>query len=158
MCKVISGAVGKGGLLWPVCSLGKILLVFTLLHFVLQGQTCLLFWISLYHLLLHSNPLWWKGHLFLMLVLEGLVVFNIIGQLQLLLYQWLGHRFGLLWYWIFCLGNEPRSFCVFEIAPKYCILDTFVDCESYFFSSKGFLPTVVDIMVIWVKFTHSCPF
>ena len=25
-------------------------------------------------------------------------------------------------------------------------------------SSKGFLPTVVDIMVIWVKFTHSSPF
>ena len=25
-------------------------------------------------------------------------------------------------------------------------------------SSKGFLPTVVDTMVIWVKFTHSSPF
>ena len=27
-------------------------------------------------------------------------------------------------------------------------LDSFVDDEVYFFSSKGFLPTVVDIMVI----------
>ena len=35
---------------------------------------------------------------------------------------------------------------VFEIAPQYCILDFFVDRESYSISSKGFLPTVVGIM------------
>ena len=37
---------------------------------------------------------------------------------------------------------------VFEIASKYCILDSFVDHDGYSISSKGFLPTVVDIMVI----------
>ena len=37
---------------------------------------------------------------------------------------------------------------IFEIAPKYCILDSFVDYDDYSISSKGFLPTVVDIMVI----------
>ena len=37
---------------------------------------------------------------------------------------------------------------VFEIAPKYCILDSFVDYEDYSIMSKGFLPLVVDIMVI----------
>ena len=37
---------------------------------------------------------------------------------------------------------------VFEIASKYCILDSFVDYDGYPISSKGFLPTVVDIMVI----------
>ena len=36
----------------------------------------------------------------------------------------------------------------FEIAPKYCISESFVDYEDYPISSKGFLPTVVDIMVI----------
>ena len=36
----------------------------------------------------------------------------------------------------------------FEIAPKYCISDSFVDHDGYSISSKGFLPTVVDIMVI----------
>ena len=46
---------------------------------------------------------------------------------------------------------------VFEIASKYCILDSFVCYDGYFISSKGFLPTVLDIMVIWVKFTHSSP-
>ena len=37
---------------------------------------------------------------------------------------------------------------IFEIAPKYCILDSFVDYDSYSISCKGFLPTVVDITVI----------
>ena len=37
---------------------------------------------------------------------------------------------------------------VFEIASKYCISDSFVDHDGYSISSKGFLPTVVDIMVI----------
>ena len=36
----------------------------------------------------------------------------------------------------------------FEIASKYCILDSFVDCEGYSISSKGLLPTVVDITII----------
>ena len=37
---------------------------------------------------------------------------------------------------------------IFEIAPKYCISDSFVDFEDYSISSKGFLPTVINIMVI----------
>ena len=37
---------------------------------------------------------------------------------------------------------------IFEIAFKYCISDYFVDHDGYSISSKGFLPTVVDIMVI----------
>ena len=34
-------------------------------------------------------------------------------QLQLLQHYWLGHRLGLPWYWMGCLGNEQRSFCCF---------------------------------------------
>ena len=37
---------------------------------------------------------------------------------------------------------------VFEVASKYCILDFFVDYDGYFISFKGFLPTIVGIMVI----------
>ena len=65
MCRAVSYVGGKECLLWPVCFLDKILLAFALLHFVLQGQTCLLLQVSLDFLLLHSSPLWWKGHLFL---------------------------------------------------------------------------------------------
>ena len=46
---------------------------------------------------------------------------------------------------------------IFEIAPKYYILDSFVDYEGYSISFKGLLPTVVDIIVLLIKFTHSGP-
>ena len=44
-----------------------------------------------------------------------------------------------------CLGNRDHS-VIFEIASKYCI--SFVDSDGYSISSKGFLPAVVDIMII----------
>ena len=50
--------------------------------------------------------------------------------------------------------NRDHS-VIFEIASKYCILDSFVDHDGYSISSKGFLPTVVDIMIIWVKLHFS---
>ena len=57
MCRVLSYIVGRGCLLSSVHSLGKTLLAFALLHFVLQGQTFLLLQISLDILLLHSSSL-----------------------------------------------------------------------------------------------------
>ena len=42
-----------------------------------------------------------------------------------------------------------RDHCViFEVAAKYCISNSFLESEGYSISSMGFLPTVVDIMVI----------
>ena len=63
MCRFVSCVVDRGCLLWPMHSIGNSLLGFALLHFVLHGQTCLLLQVSLDFLLLHSSPLWWKGHL-----------------------------------------------------------------------------------------------
>ena len=48
--------------------------------------------------------------------------------------------------WFALEMNRDHS-VVFETASKYCILDSFVDHDGYSISSKGFLPTVVDIMV-----------
>ena len=90
---------------------------------------------------------------FWVLVLEGLV--GLHWTVQLLQHYWWGHRLGLPWYWMVCLGNEQRSSVAFEIASKYCILGSFVYYDGYSISSKGVLPTAVDIMVIWVTFTHS---
>ena len=42
--------------------------------------------------------------------------------------------------------QDPSAFS--EVALKYCILDSFVDCEGYFISSQGFLYMIVDMMVI----------
>ena len=107
---VESCVVGRGCLLWPVCSLCKTVLAFALLHPVLQGQIWLLLQVSLDFLLLHSIPLKWKGHLFGVLVLEGLTGLPRTVQLRLLQHYWSGHRLGLLWYWMVCLGNKQRSF------------------------------------------------
>ena len=49
--------------------------------------------------------------------------------------------------WFALEMNRDHS-VVLETASKYCILDSFVDHDGYPMSSEGFLPTVVDIMVI----------
>ena len=48
----------------------------------------------------------------------------------------------------FALETNRDHSVVFEIASKYCISDSFVDHDGYSISSEGFLPTVVDTMVI----------
>ena len=54
-----------------------------------------------------------KDIFFWVFVLKGLVGFHRNVQLQLLQRYCLGHRLGLLWYWMVCLGNEQRSSCRF---------------------------------------------
>ena len=130
-------------------SLCKTLLAFALLHCVLQGQICLLLQVSLDFLLLHSSPLWWKEHLFLVLTLEGLVHPHGTIQLQLLWHYWLGHSLGLLWFWMVCLHH---SVCCFWDCTQVLHFELFVDYDGYCISSMGFLPTVVNIMVIWIKY------
>ena len=110
-CAESSCVFGRGCLLWPVPSLGEILLAFALVHSVLQGQISLLLQVFLNFLLLHSSPLEWKGHLFKVLVLTDLV--GLHRTIQLLQHYWSGHRLGLSWYWMVCLGNEQKSFCHF---------------------------------------------
>ena len=83
-----------------------------------------------------------------MLVLEGLVVLHRTIQLQLLQCYWselnLDYR-NIEW---FALEMNRDHSVIFEIASKYCISDSFVDYVGYSISSKGFLPTVVDVMVV----------
>ena len=83
-----------------------------------------------------------------MLLLKGLVGLHRIVQLQLLQCYWLGHRLGYHDIEWFALETNRDPSVIFETASKYCILDSFVDHDGYSISSKGFLPAVVDIMVI----------
>ena len=141
ICRVVACVTRKECLLWPVHFLGKTRLAFA--YFILYSQAKLASYsgyLLTFHLL-HSNPLWWKGHLFLVLVLEGLVGLHRTVQLQLLQHQWLGHRLGLLWCWMVCLRNEPRLFCRFDIVPKQYILGSSVDSEGSSISCQGFLPS-----------------
>ena len=84
----------------------------------------------------------------MVLVLKGLVDLTRTIQLQLLQHYWLGigvDYHNIEW---FALETNRDHSVIFEIASKYCISDSFVDHDGYFISSKGFLPTVADIMVI----------
>ena len=54
--------------------------------------------------------------------------------------------------WFALEMNRDHS-VIFEIASKYCNLDSFVEDDGYSISSKGFLPTVVDI--IWPSELNS---
>ena len=138
--------------------LAKPLLAFVVLHFVIQSQTCLLLQVSLEFLLLHSNPLWWKGNIFGVLVLECLVDLHRTIRLHLLQHYWLDIDLDYCDIEWLALETKSGHSAVFDIASKNCISHSFVDYEGYSISSKGFLPTEVDIMVIWVKFAHSSPF
>ena len=48
----------------------------------------------------------------------------------------------------FALETNRDHSVIFETASKYWISDSSVDSDGYSISSKGFLPTVVDIRVI----------
>ena len=75
---------------------------------------------------------------FWVLVLEGVIGFHRKSQFQLLQHQWLEHRLGLLWFEWFALEMNWDPSVIFEIAPKYCISDSFVDYKDYSISSTGF--------------------
>ena len=157
ICRVFSCVVGRGCLLWPVRPLGKTVLAFALLCFVLQGHICLLLQVSPDFVLLNFSPLQWKGHLLGVLVLEGLV--GLHEPFNFSFSSITGQDTGLDYCDIewFALETNRDHSVVFEIASKHCISDS---CWLWWLthSSKGFLLTIVDIMVIWVKFTHSSEF
>ena len=83
-----------------------------------------------------------------MLVLKGLLGLHRTVQLQLLQYYWSGKRLDYCDIEWFALETNRDHFVIFEIALKYCISDTSVDCDGYSISSKGFQAKVVDIMVV----------
>ena len=129
-------------------SLGKTLLAFALLHFVFQGQTCLLLQVFLDFCI--QVPYDEKGIFFYVSSRRccrssknhstssssALAVGGI--DLDYCDTEW------------FALEMNKDYSVISEIAPKDCILDSLLSMiyDGYSISSNGFLPTVVDIMVI----------
>ena len=83
-----------------------------------------------------------------MLVLEGLV-----GHQELFNFSFFGisgwsidlDYCDIEWFALEMNRTHPVGF---EIASKYYISDSFVNYDGYSISSNGFLPTIVDVMVI----------
>ena len=80
-----------------------------------------------------------------MLVLEGLVGLHNFSFFSVTVWSIDLDYCDIEW---FALAMKQHHSVVFDIVPKYCILDSLAYCEGYSISSKGLLPTVVDIMVI----------
>ena len=83
-----------------------------------------------------------------MLVLKGLVGLHKTVQLQLLQHYWLGPRLG------FTVILNALPWRLTEIILSFLrvhpstAFQTFVDRDGYSISSEGFLPAVVDLLVI----------
>ena len=73
-----------------------------------------------------------------MLLLQGFVGLHRTVQLQLLQHFDWGIDLDYCDIEWFVLETNRDHSVIFEIACKYCISDSFADCEGYSVSSKGF--------------------
>ena len=147
--------VGRGCLLWPTLLDLPCFILYSKAKFACYSGYLLT---SYFFIPVLWNGGKWKGHLLGVLLLEGLVGHH--RSVQPHFFSITGWGIDLDYCdieWFASEMNRDHSL-LFEIVSKYCISDSFVDYDGYSISSKGSLPTVVDIMIIWVKFTHSSPF
>ena len=98
-CRVISCVVGRGCLLWPVRSLGKILSLCPASFCTPKPNMPVTSGISWLLIFAFQSPIM-KRTSFLGVISRSIVGLHRIIQLQHLQYYQLGHRLGLLWYWI----------------------------------------------------------
>ena len=75
-----------------------------------------------------------------MLVLEGLIGLHRIVQLQLFSITGRGTNLDYCDIEWFALETNRDHSVIFETAPKYCILDSFVDHDGYLISSRDSSP------------------
>ena len=74
------------------------------------------------------------------LLLESLIAIHRTIQLLLLQHYWLGIDLDYCDIEWFALETNRDLSVIFEIASKYCTLDSFVYHDGYSISSEGFLP------------------
>ena len=147
MCRVISVLLEEGICYDQYIVLAK-LLAFALLHFVFQGQTCLLLQVSLDFLICIPVPCDEKDIFYQYQFQKVLQVIIELFNFSFFSIRGCGIDLDYCDIESFALEINRDHSVIFEIAPKYFISGSFVDYETYSVSSKGFLPTVVDIMVI----------
>ena len=100
----------------------------------------------------------WTFHLVHLLLTKSsqvavLIIPDWFVQLQLLQCYWLGHRLGLLWYWMVCLGNRDHS-VILRLHPITAFW-TLCWWRELLHFSLGILAHSSRLMIIWIKFAHS---
>ena len=73
-------------------------------------------------------------------VLKGLVGLHRTVQLQLLQRYWLGHRLGLLCYWMVCFGNEQKSLSFLRLHPSTAFQTLLLSMRATPFLLRGSCP------------------
>ena len=156
MCRVFSCVVGRGCFLWPEHFLGKTVSLCPASFYTPRPNLPVISGVAWLPTLAIQSPIMKRACFFLdvssrrswrFIKLFNFSFFCITDggiDLDYRDFEW----FAL----------ETNSFIIFDITSKYCISGYFVDYEGYSNSPKRLLPTVVDVMVIWAKFTHSSPF
>ena len=158
-CRVFSCVVGRGCLLWPVHSLGKTLLALPcfILYSKIKFACYSRYFLTSYFCIpgsYNEKDIFWG-----VLALEGLLGLHRTIQLQLLKHYLLGHRLGLLWYWIFCLGNEQRSVCCFWDCIQVLHFDLFRWLWWLVHFFQGILAHSSRYNLYWfISFLESLPF
>ena len=156
MCSVFSCVAGRGCLLRPVRFLGKTLLDFALLHFYCKVKFACYFRCFLTSCFCIPVP-YNEETSFLGVSsrsscrssknrstsASSALLVRAQTWITVILNGWPWKRTEII---LSFLRSHPSTAC-----------RTPVDYDGYSISSKGFLPTVVDITVIWVKFTHFSP-
>ena len=157
MCRVISSVVRKCCLLWPVCSLDKTVSLCPA-SFCPPRPNYLLFWVSLDFLLLHSFPYDEKDIIFR---------FSSRRPCRSWLKHWTSPSSALLagaYTWITVILNSLHwkwteiTLSFSRLHPSTAFWTLLLTMRATPFLLRDSLPTVVDVMVFWIKFTHSCPF
>ena len=156
-CVESSPVLLKEGVCCDQCVLLAKLLAFALLHFVLQGQTGCYSGISWLHTFAFHSP-----------VLKRTSFFHVSSRRSCRSSKNCSTSasstlvIGAQTWITVILNGLPQKWTevimlFLKLFPSMAFW-TLLDYEGYSISSKGFLPIVVDIMVIWVKFIHSSPF
>ena len=160
MCRVVSCVIGKGCFLWPECSLGK-----TVSH--CSASFCT----PRPNLPVIPGVSWLPTFAFQSPIVKRTSFLDVSSRRSCRSSQKILFNFsffsipgwgidwdycdmnGLPWKWT----ENILLFLRLHPSTEFWIL--LLTMIGYSISSKGFfLPTVVDIMVIWFKFTHSSPF
>ena len=158
MCRVISSVVGRWYLLWPVRSLGKTLLAFALFHFCTSRP----------NLPITSDISWVPTFAFQTPIMKRTSFLGVSSRRSCRSFiEPFNFSFFSISGWGIDLDysdtenvlswKQTKIILFLRLHPSTAFW-TVVAYEGYSISSKGFLSTVVDIMIIWVKFTHSSPF
>ena len=111
-CRVISWVAGKG-ICYDQCSTWQNSVSLCPTSFCTPRPNLPLILVSPDFLLLHSNPLWWKGYPFFGISSGRYFKSSKKKSTSASSTSVFGIRLGLPWCWMICPGNKLRSFCCF---------------------------------------------